>query len=155
MAHRESTEKILKERIKTMRETAILTRTRIARARLPASRKHLAVSFIRANNRESAEAQRELCRQHAEAMTLHITYEFAVIGVGSSQMATFEALIGLFYYLNKNPQISHLITVDCSRLTRHGEVFAMITAMLDELEVELTTRAEIIRLIHRSTNKEA
>ncbi|MDX8037480.1 hypothetical protein SK803_45410 [Lentzea sp. BCCO 10_0856] len=88
-------------------------------------------------------------------MGLHITYEFAVIGVGSSHMATFEALIGLFYYLNKNPQISHLIAVDCSRLTRHGEVFAMITAMLNELEVELTTRTDIIRLVDESTNKEA
>ncbi|GGN20169.1 hypothetical protein GCM10011609_71670 [Lentzea pudingi] len=78
-----------------------------------------------------------------------------MIGVGASHMATFETLIGLFYYLNKNPQVSHLITVDCSRLTRHGEVFAMITAMLDELEVEFTTRTDIIQLIDRSTNKEA
>ncbi|MEV6717245.1 recombinase family protein [Lentzea sp. NPDC051208] len=129
-----------------MTSRVISTHTRIARTRMPASRTHLAVSFIRANSRKSAEAQRELCRQHAYDRKLHITYEFAVIGVGSSHTATFEALIGLFYYLNKNPQVSHLITADYSRLARHGEVFAEITEMLNKLEVELTTHADIIHL---------
>lgn len=138
-----------------MKETVISTRTRITRARMPASRKHLAVTFIRANSRASAEAQRDLCNQHAKNMGLHITCEFAVIGVGSSHMATFEALVGLFYYLNKNPKVSHLITTDYSRLTRRSEVFAEITEILNKLEVELTTRADIIQFVDGSTNKEA
>jgi hypothetical protein len=86
---------------------------------------------------------------------LHITNEFAVIGVSSSHRTTIEALIGLFCYLNKNPKVSHLITADYSRLTRHGEVFAMITDVLTELEVELTTVIETLHLTDSSTSKEA
>lgn len=130
-----------------MNETTVFTRTRIGCARMPASRNHLAVTFIRAHSRAAAEAQRDACRQYAKTTSLHITYEFAVIGVGSSHAATFNALIGLFYYLNKNPQVSHLITVDFSRLTRCNAAFSIITDMLSKLEVELTTRADIAQSI--------
>src|SRR5689334_596520 len=107
-----------------------------------------AVAFTRSATQIATDSQVQICNQIAEQLGVQIIGWYKAEGEQSTTSEAFPIVARALNEARTTQEVRYFITSDCSRLTRHLEVFSEIVQSLQRHEITLATRDAVISSTH-------